>query len=81
MDYQVVYPANADLMMADASWPAPASPIRAAFLASEDGQKRPNATPRFILFQDGKVVLTVTGNGGWKDQMWPKIQELTGTKA
>lgn len=81
MDYQVVYPANADLLMADASWPAPARPIRAAFLASEDGQKRPNATPRFILFQDGKVVLTVTGNGGWKDQMWPKIQELTGTKA
>ena len=81
MDYQVVHPANPDLLMVDESWPAPARPIRAAFLASEDGQKRPNATPRFILFQDGKVVLTVTGNGGWKDQMWPKIQELTGTKA
>jgi hypothetical protein len=81
MDYQVVHPANADLLMVDESWPAPARPIRAAFLASEDGQKRPNATPRFILFQDGKVVLTVTGNGGWKDQMWPKIQEVTGTKA
>jgi len=81
MDYQVVHPANADLLLVDASWPATARPIRAAFLATEEGQKRPNATPRFILFQDGKVVLAVTGNGGWKDQMWPKIQELTGTKA
>ena len=81
MDYQVVHPANADLLLVDASWLATARPIRAAFLASEEGQKRPNATPRFILFQDGKVVLAVTGNGGWKDEMWPKIQELTGTKA
>lgn len=81
MDYQVVYPANADLVTVEESWPAPARPVRTAFLASEEGQKRPNATPRFILFQDGKVVLTVTGNGGWKDTMWPKIQELTATRA
>ena len=33
------------------------------------------------LFQDGKIVLTVTGNGGWKDRMWPRIQEMTATKA
>ena len=81
MDYQVVHPANPDLLMVDESWPAPARPIRAAFLASEDGKKSPNATPRFILFQDGKVVLTATGNGGWKDRMWPKIQEVTATRA
>ena len=81
MDYQVVHPANADLVMVEESWPAPARPIRAAFLASEDGKKSPNATPRFILFQDGKIVLTVTGNGGWKDKMWPKMQEVTATKA
>jgi len=42
---------------------------------------RPDATPRFILAQDGKVILAVTGNAGWKDKMWPKIQEQTGTKA
>lgn len=81
MDYQVVHPANADLLMVEESWPAPARPIRAAFLASGEGQKRPNATPRFILFQDGRIVLTVTGNGGWKDKMWPMIQEVTATKA
>ncbi len=81
MDYQVVYPANAGLVMAEASWPAMARPVRTAFLESEDGKTSPNATPRFILFQDGKIVLTVTGNGGWKDRMWPRIQEVTATKA
>ena len=63
------------------SWPAAARPIRAAFLTSDEGQERPNATPRFILSQDGKVILTVTGNAGWKDKMWPTIQDVTGTKA
>ncbi|HQS16353.1 hypothetical protein [Reyranella sp.] len=81
MDYQVVHPANADLVMVEQSWPTPARPIRAAFLASDEGKRSPNATPRFILFQDGKILLTVTGNGGWKDRMWPMIQDLTATKA
>jgi hypothetical protein len=63
------------------SWPVPARTVRSAFLASEEGQQRPRATPRFILFQDGKIVLTVTGNGGWKDKMWPMIQDVTATKA
>jgi hypothetical protein len=43
--------------------------------------RRPDATPRFILAQDGKVILSVTGNAGWKDKMWPKILEVTETKA
>ena len=48
---------------------------------SEEGAQRGNRTPRFILGQNGKIVFTTTGNGGWKDQMWPKIVEVTGTKA
>ena len=67
--------------MVEESWPAAARPIRTAFLASEEGKQRPSATPRFILFQDGKVLLAVTGNAGWKDKMWPMIQDVTGTKA
>ena len=67
--------------MVEESWPAPAKPIRTAFLASDEGKKNPAATPRFILFQDDKIVLTVTGNAGWKDKMWPTIQEATATKA
>jgi len=48
---------------------------------SEEGAQRGNRTPRFILAEDGKIVLTTTGNAGWKDQMWPKIAEVTGTEA
>ena len=50
-----------------------------AFLASDEGKARPDATPRFILAQDGQILLAVTGNAGWKEKMWPKIQEITGT--
>jgi hypothetical protein len=77
----MVYPANADLVTAEASWPAAAKPVRTAFLDSEEGKSDGSKTPRFILFQHDKVVLTVTGNAGWKDKMWPKIVEVTGTKA
>ena len=77
----MVHPANADLLMVDASWPAATKAVRTAFLDSDEGKTRASATPRFILFQDGKVVLTVTGNAGWKDKMWPRIAEITGTKA
>ena len=68
-------------MPKEESWPAAARPVRTAFLDSDEGKARPAATPRFILFKDGKIVLTVTGNAGWKDKMWPMIQEMTGTKA
>jgi hypothetical protein len=67
--------------MVEASWPATARPVREVFLASDEGKSRPNATPRFILYKDGKILLTVTGNAGWKDKMWPALQEVTGTKA
>lgn len=68
-------------MPKEESWPAAARPVRTAFLDSDEGKARPAATPRFILFKDGKIVLTVTGNAGWKDKMLPMIQEMTGTKA
>ena len=68
-------------MLKPENWPADSRWVLAAFLASEEGQARPDATPRFILAQDGKVILAVTGNAGWKDKMWPRIVEVTGTKA
>ena len=68
-------------MTAEASWPAAAKPVRTAFLDSDEGKANGSRTPRFILFLDDKVVLTVTGNAGWKDKMWPKLVEVTGTKA
>lgn len=68
-------------MLKDEAWPADVQWVRAAFLATEEGKTRPDATPRFILAQNNKVILAVTGNAGWKDKMWPKILEVTGTSA
>jgi hypothetical protein len=51
------------------------------FQMSEEGAQRGNRTPRFILAQSGKVIFTTTGNAGWNEKMWPKIVEVTGTKA
>ena len=48
---------------------------------SDEGAQNGNRTPRFILAQDQKIILTTTGNAGWKEKMWPKILEVTGTAA
>ena len=77
----IVHPADKPFVLKDEAWQADARWVREAFLASEEGKARPDATPRFILAQDNKVILAVTGNAGWKDKMWPKILETTGTTA
>jgi hypothetical protein len=51
------------------------------FQMSDEGAQRGYWTPRFILAQDNKIVFTATGNDGWKNKMWPKILEVTGTAA
>lgn len=76
-----MHPADQSLVLKEEYWPADSQWVLAAFLASDEGKARPDATPRFILAQDHKVILAVTGNAGWKDKMWPKILEVTGTKA
>ena len=81
MDYRIVYPADKPLVLKDEAWPTDIRWVRAAFLATDEGKARPDATPRFILAQDNKVILAAAGNSGWKDKMWPKILEVTGTTA
>ena len=81
LDYRVVHPADQSLILMPEKWPPDSRWILVAFLASEEGAQRPNATPRFILAQDGKILFTATGNAGWKEKMWPKVLEVTGTKA
>jgi len=76
-----VHPADQSLVLKPEYWPDDAKWILPAFLMSDEGKARPDATPRFILAQDNKIILAVTGNNGWKDQMWPKILEVTGTEA
>jgi hypothetical protein len=77
----VVHPPDAPYILKEEYWPADARYILTEFLMSEEGAQRGNRTPRFILAQNGKIAFTTTGNAGWKDQMWPKIVEVTGTKA
>ena len=75
----MVHPANGSLILKEEYWPPEARWILVEFLMSDEGAQRGNYTPRFIIAQNQKIVLTATGNGGWKDQIWPKIQEMTGT--
>ena len=48
---------------------------------SDEGAQRGNWTPRFILAENNRIVFTTTGNSGWKQKMWPRIMEMTGTSA
>lgn len=76
-----MYPANGSLMLKEDSWPAEARWVLTEFQMSDEGAQRGSATPRFILAIDKKIVLTVTGNAGYKEKMWPKLLEVTGTTA
>ena len=80
IDYRIVHPANGDLILKEEFWPADARWILTEFLMSDEGAQRGNVTPRFILANNKKIVFTTTGNAGWKEQMWPKIEDVTGTK-
>ena len=73
-----MHPANGSLLLKEDSWPADARWVLTEFLMSEEGAQRGSVTPRFILVQNEKIILTVTGNAGYKEKMWPKILEITG---
>lgn len=77
----MVHPANGSLILKEESWPEAARWVLTEFLMSDEGAQRGNATPRFILAQNQKIVFTATGNAGWKEKMWPKVLEVTGTAA
>lgn len=75
-----MHPADGDLILKEEFWPADARWILTEFLMSDEGAQQGNVTPRFILANNKKIVFTTTGNAGWKEQMWPKIEDVTGTK-
>lgn len=74
-----MHPADGTLILREESWPPDARWVLTEFLMSDEGAQRGDWTPRFILARDGKIVFTATGNAGWKEKMWPKIVEVTGT--
>ena len=76
-----MHPADGSLILKEEYWPAPARWILTEFLMSDEGAQRGNYTPRFILAQDDKIVFTTNGNDGWRDKMWPRILDVTGTRS
>lgn len=76
-----MHPADGSLILKEESWPPESRWILTEFLMSDEGAQRGNYTPRFILAQNQKIIFTTTGNAGWKEKMWPKILEVTGTAA
>jgi hypothetical protein len=81
LDFRVVHPATFEAMLEEKSWPADLQWVLTDFLMSDEGAQHGLWTPRFFLAEDHKIAFTVTGNDGWKQKMWPKILEVTGTKA
>lgn len=79
LDYWAVYPKTGELMRKEASWQGDVRWIHAAFFATEEGRRYGDDQPLFILAQDGKIVFTAMGNGGWQDKMLPRIATATGT--
>jgi hypothetical protein len=77
----MVYPANGSLVLKEEHWPKEAHWVLTEFLMSEEAAQRGSATPRFIIARDQKILLTATGNAGWREKIWPRIAELTGTSA
>ena len=66
--------------MKEEYWPADARWILTDFLMSDEGAQHGNVTPRFILANNKEIVFTTVGNDGWKNEMWPRILDTTGTK-
>lgn len=75
-----MHPADGSLILKEENWPVPARWILTEFLMNDEGAQRGNYTPRFILAQNDKIILTTNGNGGWKNKMWPRILDVTGTQ-
>jgi hypothetical protein len=79
LDFRVVHPATFEAMLEEKSWPADLRWMLTDFLMSDEGAQRGFWTPRFFLAENHKIAFTVTGTDGWKQKMWPKILEATGT--
>ncbi len=80
LDYRVVYPATAALVLKPASWPADLRWVLDTFLMSEVGVEQGAETPRFFLIQNRQITFTTLGNSGWREVMWPTLLDVTGTK-
>jgi hypothetical protein len=79
LEYFVVHTANGSLILNEEYWPKSAIWILTEFLMSDEGAQRGQVTPRFIVAHEQVIVLTATGNAGWKDKILPKLEDMAKT--
>jgi hypothetical protein len=77
LDYYVIDPAQPSMTLEEEYWPKAAQWMLLEFLMSDESALHGHITPRFMIGRNGQIDLTATGNRGWAEKIWPRIQALT----
>jgi hypothetical protein len=78
LDYRVIYPERSALLSRQQTWPADLRWLLDTFLMSQVGVQEGFEVPRFFLVQNEQVTFSTSGNSGWREVMWPTLQDVTG---
>lgn len=77
LDYRVIYPERSALLSKQQAWPADLRWLLDTFLMSQVGVQEGFEVPRFFLVQNRQVTFSTSGNNGWREVMWPTLQDVT----
>lgn len=77
LDYRVIYPERSALLSKQQTWPADLRWLLDTFLLSQVGVQEGFEVPRFFLVQNKQVTFSTSGNNGWREVMWPTLQDVT----
>lgn len=77
LDYRVIYPARSALLSKQQTWPADLRWLLDTFLMSQVGVQEGFEVPRFFLVQNKQVTFSTSGSNGWREVMWPTLQDVT----
>jgi hypothetical protein len=77
LDYRVIYPERSALLSKQQTWPADLRWLLDTFLMSQVGVQEGFEVPRFFLVQNKQVTFSTSGNNGWREVMWPTLQDVT----
>jgi len=77
LDYRVIYPERSAMLSKQQTWPADLRWLLDTFLMSQVGVQEGFEVPRFFLVQNKQVTFSTSGNNGWREVMWPTLQDVT----
>jgi hypothetical protein len=77
IDYRVIYPEKSSMLSKQQTWPADLRWLLDTFLMSQVGVEEGFEVPRFFLVQNKQVTFATSGNDGWREVMWPTLQDVT----